>query len=750
DWNLGPTGARGWVYGWAGNTSEARQILVTAVAAGTPADGVLQAGDVILGVGGKAFDGDARIQFGKAITAAEEKKNGGALKLTRWRAGQSESVVVPLKVMGCYSATAPYDCAKSKAIFEQGCAAIAKRGLKGVSIPNNLNAMALLASGKAEYQPLLAAYAKEAAALQSGGMQSWIYGHTTLFLAEYVAATHDPEATAGLQRLASEVARGQSAVGTWGHSFALPSGNCKGYGCMNLPGLGLLLGMQVAREAGLKDPAVDQAITKSAAFLRWYVDKGAIPYGDHQPWPGHEDNGKCSAAAILFDLLGDKEATTYYAKMSIAAYAERERGHTGNFYNMLWALPGVSRGGPLATSAYLQETSWYYDLARGADGSFGYQGSPAGEEEHGKYKSWDCTGAYLLSYALQNKSLLVTGKKPCSIAAFDAKTTAAVIAAGRDYSSATKNVCYDGHSAEQLLAELTSWSPAVRKRAAHALGKREGDVLPKLLTMLAGPDRHTRYGACEAIGCLGARGERAAPQLQALLTNEDPWLQSLACASLSQLGPEARRSSIEPLLRLMVSGNPADPRGMVQRAASAALFAPYPGSGGPKGILADGLDGVDRKLLYPAMRAAMQNQDGVARASVAAIYGKLNEADLKALMPSMLPAVEKLAPSNEMFADGIRLSSLELMAKLHIREGLPLCLSVIEADRWGSGKRLPGCLKSLALYGSHAQAYLPQLQELRKTAGKSPENAALIDQVIAQIESAKDTPPLVPLAEFSR
>ncbi|MEI7899116.1 MAG: hypothetical protein WCK89_02610 [bacterium] len=31
DWNLGPTGTRGWVYGWAGNTAEARQILVTAV-----------------------------------------------------------------------------------------------------------------------------------------------------------------------------------------------------------------------------------------------------------------------------------------------------------------------------------------------------------------------------------------------------------------------------------------------------------------------------------------------------------------------------------------------------------------------------------------------------------------------------------------------------------------------------------------------------------------------------------------------
>jgi len=49
DWTLGPTGARGWVYGRKGQTSDARQILVTAVAKGSPADGVLREGDVILG-----------------------------------------------------------------------------------------------------------------------------------------------------------------------------------------------------------------------------------------------------------------------------------------------------------------------------------------------------------------------------------------------------------------------------------------------------------------------------------------------------------------------------------------------------------------------------------------------------------------------------------------------------------------------------------------------------------------------------
>lgn len=76
----------------------------------------------------------------------------------------------------------------------------------------------------------------------------------------------------------------------------------------------------------------------------------AVPYGDHQPFPAHEDNGKCSSADVLFDMLGDREAAEFFARMSTAAYSERERGHTGNCFNVLWALPGVARGGPLATA----------------------------------------------------------------------------------------------------------------------------------------------------------------------------------------------------------------------------------------------------------------------------------------------------------------------------------------------------------------------------------------------------------------
>ena len=62
------------------------------------------------------------------------------------------------------------------------------------------------------------------------------------------------------ERVFQGIAEGSSAVGTWGHKFALPNGNLNGYGCMNQPGLSLCIGMVLAREAGVRDPALDRAI----------------------------------------------------------------------------------------------------------------------------------------------------------------------------------------------------------------------------------------------------------------------------------------------------------------------------------------------------------------------------------------------------------------------------------------------------------------------------------------------------------
>ena len=83
DWNLGPTGARGWMFCDRMVTTDARQIAITKVEPGSPADGVLAVGDVLLGAGGTAFARDPRTELGMAIRAAESTAGEGALRLTR-------------------------------------------------------------------------------------------------------------------------------------------------------------------------------------------------------------------------------------------------------------------------------------------------------------------------------------------------------------------------------------------------------------------------------------------------------------------------------------------------------------------------------------------------------------------------------------------------------------------------------------------------------------------------------------------
>jgi hypothetical protein len=421
---------------------------------------------------------------------------------------------------------------------------------------------------------------------------------------------------------------------------------------------------------------------------------------------------------------------------------------------MVWALPGVARGGPLAVGAYMKEHAWYYDLSRDHEGKFVYQGSPVGEEEHGKYTGWDCTGSFLLAYELPLKTLRLTGKKPYCVTPLSSVEVADVIEAGRHAAFKNTGEPYADWSTEKLFDGLRSWSPVVRKRSAVALAKREGDFVPRLLDMLSGSDHYPRYGALEALGALGPRADAAGSKLRAALGDADPWVQCLAAQAILCLGPEERSASVSDLLALAVATNPADPRRHTALYASSVLFARFPGSRPPaKSILEDSLEGVDREPLYAAIRSLLEHEDSLARGAVASSYRRLSDHDLVALLPDIVRAIEKLAPSNEMFGDGVRLAGLDLLSRLHVREGMNLCVAVIEPGRWGAGKRLPKCLEYLSRYGTHAKAAVPALEEIRATMvtgkrGPSKEIDA-IHKCIKAIEGSTATPPLVGLKELS-
>lgn len=752
DWTLGATGARGWMYSDKMVTTDARQVFITKVDPGSPADGVLAVGDVILGVGGKAFSYDPRTEFGKALTIAESEAGKGILALTRWRAGSTAEITVTLPVLGTYSATAPYDCPKSKRILEQGCKALAARmedpKYNENPISRSLNALALLASGDASYLPLVKREAQWASNFSNNSMQTWYYGYAMMMLAEYIIATGDDSVMPGLQRLALESAKGQSAVGSWGHKFALPDGRLAGYGMMNSPGVPLTIALVMARDAGVKDPSIDLAIERSAKLLRFYIGKGAIPYGDHAPWTqNHDDNGKCGMTAVFFNLIGEKNGAEFFSRMSVASHgAERDTGHTGNFFNITWAMPGVAQAGPIATGAWMKEFgAWYFDLARGASGTFRHQGPP--DMKGDSYSNWDCTGTYLLAYAMPLKKIILTGKRPGVAPQIDANTAQSLIYDGRGWSNKDRNSAYDKLNPDQLLEGLASWSPTVRERAAQALARRkEKPAVDVLVKMLESPSINARYGACEVLASLRGHAAPAIPSLIKQMDHEDLWLRIKAAEALASIGPEAM--SAAPLLLQRLAQQPAanDPRGMEQRYLCFNVFGK---------MLKNSLAGVDETLLRNAVIAGLQNQDGRARSDISSLYQKLSFEQIKPLLPAIHRAVVEPAPSGEMFADGIRVEGLRILAKYRVKEGIPACVNYTRSQNpWNSQERTPELMKILLSYGTHAKAVIPQLTEIGNYFEKDEKDfprhlmiqkAACMRETIQAIEAATDTPELISL-----
>ncbi len=758
DWNLGPTGLRGWMYCDKMVTTDARQVLITKVDKGSPAGEAFKVGDVLLGVGGVPFSSDPRTELGRAITTAETAAGGGKLTLTRWRGGKTDEVVLALPVLGGYGATAPFACPKSQRLLEVGCKALAERLAKPEyanrdAIPRSLDALALLASGNPAYLPLVKKEAQWAAGFSAKSMQTWHYGYCIMLVAEYVLATGDESVMPGLTRLAVAAAKGQSAVGSWGHGFAIPDGRLGGYGMMNSPGLVLTTSLVLAREAGVKDPEVTIAIERSARLLRFYVGKGAIPYGDHHPWiETHDDNGKCGMAAVLFNLLGEANAAEFFSRMSVASHGpERDCGHTGNYFNVLWAMPGVALSGPQASGAWMREFgSWYFDLARRWDGSYSHQGPP--ENEPDSYRGWEATGGHLLAYAMPLKKIGLTGRRKSSVPVLDAAAAAALINDGRGWNNKDRNSFYDKLGADQLIDRLASWSPVVRERAAAAIARRKDSPVAAVQKLLGSPRIEARYGACQALTALGRRAAPAVEPLRTCLTDKDLWLRVKAAEALAHVGPSAA-PAVPKLLELLAEVDPVnDPRGMQQRYLTFALFDASEG-----GLLSRSLDGVDREALYTAVRAGLKNQDGRARGSIRSVYRNLSAKDIKPLWPAIYRAVVEPAPSGEMFADTIRVEGLRLLAEHRVEEGIAACVQYTRSQSpWSSQKRTPELMKLLLSYGTHAKSVVPELTALANYFEKEEPNfpkdlmqqkAKCVRDTIRTIEAATDTPDLVRLGK---
>jgi len=456
-------------------------------------------------------------------------------------------------------------------------------------------------------------------------------------------------------------------------------------------------------------------------------------------------------AAVLFNLLGEAGGAEFFSRMSVASHGpERDTGHTGNFCNILWSMPGVAQSGPHATGAWMKEFgAWYHDLARRWDGTFLHQGPPAMRKD--KYPGWDCTGGYLLAYAMPLRKIRLTGKRPGDVPQLDPAAAQALILDGRGWSNSDRTSFYDKLPSDELLRRLSSWSPVVRERAAMALDRRKEAPIPALLKMLESPALESRYGACEALERLKGAAAPAVPALRSALRHDDLWLRIKAADALASIGAPAA-SAVPELLRMLARA-PAenDPRGMEQRYLCFALFNRR------GGMLAGSLEGVDREALYAAVRAGLRNQDGRARGSISSVYQNLSYEQIKPLLPAIYQAVIEPAPSGIMFADGIRIQGLRILATHRVQEGIAACVNYTRTQNpWASEKRTPGVMKILLGYGARAKAAIPELKRVADYFENGEKNfprnlslqkATVVREAIRAIEASNEHPELIRIGQ---
>jgi HEAT repeat protein len=755
-YNLGPTGALGWMYVEAGMTVKSRQILITAVEKGSPADGVLEVGDVILGVFGKPFTEDARRSFGRAIGEAETEKGKGLLPLILWRGGKTQDIDLKIQVMGAYSDTSPYDCPKAKKILEQGCALIAR----DIKRENRfwINELALMASGKPEYQDSVRQSAQAVAAatpeteklwaaVNHGGMHTWELGYKNVFLTEYYLVTGDKTVLPAIRACTGCIARGQGKYGTWGHGLIGPGpggqlhGPVPPYGPVNQAGLPGFVSLVLAEKCGIKDPELKSAIARANKFFGYYVGKGSIPYGEHRPGMCHDDNGKNSLATLAFALQGKRAETQFFAKMVTASYESREWGHTGNGFSYVWGPPAANCGGPKAVAAFMKELRWYYDLARRWDGAFVY--TDVGGGVAGSYRGvFNSTASYMLAYALPMRKLHITGRDANQDNWLSDADVAEAVAAERwlgDNAHAKRTT-------QQLLAGLSSWSPAERFWSAQELGQRKDDVLPQLLAMIKSDDPRARLSAVMALGQLKARAVPALDTLAGLLNDDDRWLRVQAAEALRTIGEDAK-PVLPQMLKAAAVKDETDQMEFAAGALAYALF--YPGGAyGSRGILAKSVDGIAKDQLYPAIRSVAANPDSQARGCLRSTYALLTLDDAKALAPTIVASIKEMAPANTMFSKGVRLAGIQAMARLRIEEGIPLTMMMLNLRDWGRGYIILESLDVLKQYGGAAKSVLPELKKLEvELRGMKPQHDKIME-VIAAIENDKNPPKLISLKDY--
>ncbi len=306
----------------------------------SPAHGRVQPGDQIVGANDRpfatphtfGFDWDKAktgyegpmMDLGNAIEESEGKKEG-VLTLNVKRGGKPLAVKIPLRPLGRFAATYPYQCTKSDLLYREICEYLAETdsAWTGGGVVTATGGLCLLASGNPQYMKSVERAARSMTRLnplEPGGLNNWNLVYAGIFLGEYYLATGDRSVLPALMDVHKGLVFAQTSPGVFQHQK-----NWGGY-----PELGIMEGLAItawamADKCGVEfDPETYALVRKR---VRWITRKdGCVLYGRDSK-PGWEEEpialdggrgpmesvGRCGAAMLGYSLtrLEDPQAEAY-------------------------------------------------------------------------------------------------------------------------------------------------------------------------------------------------------------------------------------------------------------------------------------------------------------------------------------------------------------------------------------------------------------------------------------------------------
>lgn len=739
---VGPVGI--YCFNFKAEDNRLKQLRVEEVDKGSPADGILNVGDIILGADGtraakvplfKAAAFETMREIGHAITEAEAH-DPALLKLLVWRPakktedsspvkapslddmgalddvdagggnalgdwggkpekapaaeeaakGKIETVTVKLEYLGRYSDTAPYNCEKSKKILRKG---IAKLYADNEPDTAGLSLLCLMAADDPtnpendKYQ----ARAKEWAHQIEFGGGPWFSGPKLIALSEYYMKTKDESILPKLVKQAEHHARGVSWFGTTGHKWAderddgSPRGRMSGYGPIGACGVQGLVGLSLARRAGVTSPLIEAANRDQRIFFGHYAFRGSPSYGEFLysfgGSPG-DNNAKCAMTALALGMEENQESKAkYFSKMStLSASSDRVYAHGGSFFAQVWNPIGAAQGGVKAANLHFRENRWHFDLKRRWTHSRIYDGS--GNDY--KNFSWDATG--LLFYALPLKQLYVTGRGQKESLRFSNSEFEELLTA-KNYDAAKM-------STGELIADLSRFDTLRRSAVAGELANRikanaEAPETAALVDQLIAialdstASLDARAGACYTLFQTKQKARGPVAELKnaeitkamlALQSDPDPYMWYTGTRVLQETPTEAVKPYVNDILDFAVAhARPTfpltddDPLQASQVRIAQLLFDK---------LIKDDLEGVDKNKLVSAVKVLLSQPHANGRNSASKGLKLVSQDVFMLLADVAVDNVINRPPANAMGGYGALVTSQAVMAEHLFEEALPL------------------------------------------------------------------------------